>query len=276
MAYVEGQLDGTADFYVGINVWHMEFDRPGNRSRFGWEVHLRTPRQYGTYDASSEQSWWANIGGIPLAGKWVLLESERWNNHRIIASGSVWVSHDAEGFRPGFASSATLSTNHSSVGSGGSGNAWVDAPRIAKKPTAPRNVRVADSKPTTLSIAWDAPADTRGAALTEYLVRYAPASPADALPYTDVTVNASTLQATFGNLRPGTPYFVVVYAKNGATWDNAGYSPKSAQLAARTLSGVYVWSGSEWRPAELLTYTATGWKSGEVRTYQTTGWKEAA
>lgn len=276
MAYRDASLNGGGGYGVRITVTHAAYLNATNESSFAWSVTLLNPLEWGAYDSGSNQTWHANIGGIPLTGTFVLVQSERYNKARVIASGTVKIKHDAEGYRPAFNSNATITTNHDSVGSGSTGNLAVGAGRIAKRPSIVRNVRLTDTKPTTLTIGFDAPADSRGSAVTGYLVRWSTTPPAETAPFTDIGLPASARSCTITDLRPGTSYYVVVYARNGATWDGNGYSDKSAQLAPRTISGVYVWSGVEWRPSELLVYTATGWKSAEVRANSIDGWKEAA
>lgn len=275
MAYAEGQLSGSADFRVGINIWRSSTTNEGNYSTYGYEVHLTTPQQYGTWDGESTQSWSANIGGQVRSGTFKLEYDNRYTEDVIVGSGYVGVAHNADGTRPSFASTASISTNHSSVGSGTSAKAYIDAPRIPKAPTTVRNVRVTDTKPGALTLAWDAPSDSRGSAITAYKVRYSPTSPSDAAPYTDVDLGASARSATISGLTPGTTYWITVYARNGATYDNSGYSPKTADISQKTTSGAYVWNGSAWKAAEVYVWSGTAWRPGEVKTFNST-WKDAA
>lgn len=274
MAYTEGQLSGDADFKVGINVWRISSNAAGNSSTFGWEVHLTTPQQYGTWDGSSDQTWRSVVAGVERSGTFRLTYENRFTEDVIVASGTQVVPHDGEGFLYGFPNGAYIGTNHGSVGSGWSGDAWADAPRIAKQPTTPRNLRVTATNPTSLSFAWDAPADNRGSAITGYLLRYSPTSPADGAPYTDVSTTG--LSASVGNLTPGTVYFVTVYARNGATYTaSGGYSAKHADIAPRTTSGAYVWNGSTWKSAEVFTWNGSAWRPAEVQTQTSNGWRAA-
>lgn len=232
MVYAEGQLSGSADFRVGINIWRSSTTNDGNYSTFGYEVHLTTPHQYGTWDGDSTQSWSANIGGNIRSGTFKLTYENRYNNNVIVGSGYVGIAHNADGTRPGFASTASISTNHSSVGSGTSPQAWIDAPRIPKRPSAPGSPAVSSYTHNSVTLSWKASADNGGSNVVQYLVRLNTKTPAESSGYTDKFVTGTS--ATFTGLNPGTKYYLIVYAQNNASWDNNGYSAKSSEVSVTT------------------------------------------
>lgn len=272
MAYSEGQLNGAADYRVGIEVWYSGAqDWGANTSRFDWRVWFQNPTAWGSWSGST-QYWSASIGGVGYSGTFGIPQSERYNKSRIIASGSTWHGHDSNGFRGGFASNAYINTDHSNIGDGGSGDAWVDAPRIPKTPLAPGTPVVSNLKPTEATLSWTGTPDSRGAAIDQYLLRVHKISPANSPGYTDYPNSGTTFSRKITGLTPGTQYYAVVYARN-----SRGFSPKSGERGFKTLSGAYAWNGSQWRPTEVLARTdANAWAPAEVQTRKTSAWEVAS
>lgn len=270
MAYSEGQLNGAADYRVGIEVWYSGVQDWGlNRSRFDWRVWLQRGSN-GFAWGSPPHRWYASIGGVPYSGEFNLNQSEASVNSRVVGSGSTWHDHDANGYRPGFASDAYIDSNHSNVGDGGSGQAWVDAPRIPKPPAQNGAPTVSNLLPTSVTLSWPANGNNNGAAIDQYLLRINTKSPSDSSGYTDYAVSASTLSRTVTGLTPGQQYYASVYAHN-----QMGYSPKSADVAFKTPSGFYVWNGASWRPSEVFVWNGTAWRNGEVFVWDGDEWRMA-
>jgi flagellar motor protein MotB len=93
----------------------------------------------------------------------------------------------------------------------------------ASAPGVPQSVAVV-GKPGALAVTWAAPADTGGAAVTDYLLEYSVAGSASWSPWP--TGSAATA-ATVTGLRPATSYDVRVSAIN-----TAGAGPVSAAVRA--------------------------------------------
>ena len=268
-SYAFGPLNGSGPQQVYVGASYIAYDQAGNYSTYWGEVRYYG-NGYGSWDASSAFSWSANFGGHVLSGTWNIPYARRNDAYTTLWAGYFSIYHDALGFGAPFTISAYLDTNHTSIGDGGASTTEPAAPRIPKPPTPPLNVRLASALPTALTIAWDAPADNRGAAILDYRARLSTQNPADVGTALDLTAPAAARSVTFENLRPGTTYYAIVYARNGA-----GTSAKSDQLPARTNSGAYEWMGGAWSPVELLTYTPSGWRPGEVNTRTATGWQQA-
>ena len=99
---------------------------------------------------------------------------------------------------------------------------YSDALRVstdAAKPSVPRNLQAA-AMPTSVTLTWDAPADSGGAVITGYLVTVGP-----------VSLLVPGFTATFNDLTPSQDYPVSVVAIN-----DAGSSP-AATIAVSTAPG---------------------------------------
>lgn len=271
MAYAEGQLSGSRDFRVAINVNYSGVQDWGNNtSRFDWSVSLIDAARWGSW-TNDTQYWSASIGGVNYSGTFTIPQSTAGQYSRVVGSGSTWHGHDGQGYRGGFPSTASISTNHANIGSGTTGQAWVDAPRIPIAPAAPGAPVVSNLNPTSMTLSWSGTPDNGGAGIDQYLLRVSKNNPADQSPWTDYPLSGSTFSHTVTGLTPGTQYYAVVYAHN-----SRGYSPKSAQTAVKTLSGAYVRRGTEWRPTELLVRKDGRWVPGETFVYRSGAWKAAS
>lgn len=259
MAYSEGQLNGAQDYRVGIDVWYSGVqDWNANTSRFDWNVRI-----VGTYGSwtNATSSWSASIGGTPYSGTFTLPSG--WGSPRIVASGSTWHEHDANGYRPGFASSAYISVPHSNIGSGGSGNAWVDAPRIPQLPPAPTSIGLDQLQPTSMRYRFSGNGDG-GSAILEWQAQLATNSAFT----TGLQTVASSGTTTFTGLTPATTYYARSRGRNARGW--GGWSNT---VSAMTASGAYVSVGGKWQPVPILYSNGTTWLNPELWASDGTDWE---
>nr|WP_315266032.1 fibronectin type III domain-containing protein [Microbacterium lemovicicum] len=268
MAYSEGQLNGSADFRVGINIYYSGVqDYGANASRFDWQVVYKDVSGYGSWTGSNS-TWNALIGGVGYTGTFTTPASTAGQYERVVASGSTWHNHDSEGFRPGFPSSASVDAPHSAIGSGNSGDAWVDAPRIPKVPAAPAILSSSDITPTSFGITYSR-GDNRGAAIEEDQAQWSLRSDFTTVVWNDFksTFYTNPYRGAGPALTPGTTYYVRVRSRNSQGW-----GAWSGTGQAKTLSGMYVWNGSAWKSGEVLVWNGTAWKTGLVHTWNGTAW----
>ena len=268
MADAFAPLNGSGNQQVYVVATYTGYDQAGNYSTYRGEVRYYG-NGWGSWDSSSTFYWGASFGPVTRSGTWNIPYARRFDTYTTLWAGTFTIAHDAEGNRAAFGIAASIDTNHTSIGDGTASVTQPAPARIPKPPTLARNVRLTKADPTALTVAWDAPADNRGAAIIDYRARINVRSPADLAPYTDIVLGAGERSVTFQSLKPGTAYYVVIYARNAA-----GNAPKSAELPVRTNSGAYLWVGS-WAGSEVLAYTSAGWKSGEVLTQTPSGWQQA-
>lgn len=254
MAYAEGQMDGSRDWRVGLNVYLVSQNMAGNFSTFYWEVSIQNPAGQGAW-FSDNGTWSCSAGG---SGTWNWPSSMAGARSKILGSGYFNSGHDAEGFRSGFPVTATASAPHESIGSG-SVEVWVDAPRIPKRPTAARSVTASEVKNDSVRLSWLPPADNRGAPIDAYLLRYWEGASVSG-PYVDHSTDLNTSRVVSG-LKPGKTYTFVVYSHNGATWDWGGFGPASNIVTVILLAGVYVSDGTNWVPQALRGSNGSAWSS---------------
>lgn len=258
MAYSEGQLNGAQDYRVGIDVWYSGAqDWGANTSRFDWNVRI-----VGTYGSwtNATQYWSASIGGVNYSGTFTLPSG--WGSPRILASGSTWHGHDANGYRPGFPSSAYITTNHTNIGSGGSGDAWVDAPRIPQLPPAPSSIGLDEIQPTSMRYRFSSNGDG-GSAVDAWEAQIA-TNPSFT---TGVQTVGSGGTTTFTGLTPATTYYARSRGHNVRGW--SGYSNT---VSAMTMSGAYVSINGAWVPVPFLHSNGSVWQTPELFVSDSTNW----
>ena len=252
MAYSEGQMDGSADWRVSLNMYLVSQNAGGNFSTFYWEVGIQNPNGQGAWFNDSG-SWWCSAGG---SGTWNWPSSMIGARSKPIGSGYVNAGHDGNGYRSGFETSASASAPNSYIGSG-STSVWLDAPRIPKRPGQPP-FSVDNVTTTGFRVFVSAPADDGGSGIDSYLIRFSSNPQADTPgTYTDYPGGGTR---TFNDRPPNSQVYVTVYAHNGAA-DNNGYSTYQASKSVTTLAGVYVSDGSAWVAQPLNCSNGSAWSA---------------
>lgn len=204
----------------------------------------------------------AEHSGNPFLPSGYGQNATRWHD-----SWDRWFSHDGEGNRGGVGLAMEL--QYGSVNEVHYGG--IEAPgRIAKPPTAPRNLRSGDILPTSAGVWYDAPADNRGAGIEQYRATWFEITADGSNPaiWDDYNSNGYTNpQGGAGPaLKPGTTYHVYVYARNAAGWGPA------STIALETLAGGRAWDGSSFRNCKVRAWNGSGWQLHRVRQWNGSAW----
>ena len=256
MAYNEGQMSGSSDYRCGINVYLVSQNAGGNTSTFYWEVRLVIGGT--SWFADNTGTWSASLAGgyYTQSGNWNLPSANRYDAVKYLAAAYYTAGHDADGFRPGMANSAYASAPHSAIGAGGSGDAWVDAPRIPKTPVQGGSAPVASMlTANSMRITWPGASDDRGAAIDAYLLRVSKNSNPE-VAYTDYGASAGQRHIDLAGLEPNTTYYWYVYPRN-----SVGYGNPSPKGQATTLAGVYVSDGTKWVATSINCSDGSAWST---------------
>ena len=259
MTYVEGQLNGSADYRCGLDVYRVSQDYNGNTSTFYWEVRLVFVGSTGAFWNDRVASWSASLagGGVARGDTFARPENIRNNSVQVLGNGYFTVGHDSDGFRPGFVNSAYIDTNHSSVGDGGSGDNWIDAPRIPKPPIPSPATPYADAiTSTAMQINWNVIVGDRGAALDHYLLRVSRNSNPNTQPFNDYLIEPTLLKVSLLELGPNETYYFQVYPHNAT-----GYGGATPVGSGTTLAGLYVSDGANWVPTSVRASDGSAWSS---------------
>jgi hypothetical protein len=152
---------------------------------------------------------------------------------------------------------------HNSVGwsSWSASRTFTTATTVASAPGTPS---VSAIGPTSATVAWSAPVDAGGAAITGYEIQRA--TTADFSEIALITGAASPSSLT--GLLPGTDYYVRVRATNAA-----GSGDWSATTTFTTLSGVKVGNGTAWRDCIVWVGDGSRWVLAQVKTGTGTTWR---
>lgn len=128
-----GNLNGSGNQQVWVNITRTGQNIAGNYSSYSAEV-----RYYGNGWGSwsgSTWSWSANFGGTTFSGTFNIPYAERNNTYKSLWSGSFNKTHNTEGILAAFAVSASITTDHSSVGSGTASTTEPAPPQIPRVST---------------------------------------------------------------------------------------------------------------------------------------------
>lgn len=226
-----GDLNGSGPQQVYINVYRTGQDWGGNFSRYHITVRY-LGKGYGSWTTDT-QSWSADAGGQGWSGNFSIPYAQRYDDITLLEADFIRY-HDGNGFGSSFVSSAYISTNHGSIGSGG---VWIGEetpPRIPKPPTAPQNLTVVNLTPTSAGVQYSGPADWRGSSLVRYIADWYEINNIDnPRVWQDLNSNGYTSPANGAGpeLKPGSTYHVYVYAES-----NVGYGA-NAMVGFTTITG---------------------------------------
>lgn len=254
MAYNEGQLNGSADYRVYLDVSLVSQNGAANQSVLRWAVGMLNPNGQTGWFNDYTASWSVNIAGGGASGAF------NWPNagtrSRELSAGYITMGHDAEGYLPAFSNSAYIDTPHSAMGDGGV-SLWADAPRIAKRPAPAGVPTFSEITNDSVRVSWAGSPDSRGAAIDSYLLRIWENTEASG-PYTDHSTQLNTSRVVTG-LTPGKTYTFGVYAHNGATYDSGGFANVSPVATVSLLAGVFVSDGTTWVPQPMRDSDGAAW-----------------
>lgn len=262
MAYVEGQLNGAADFRVALNMYLVSQNQGANLSTFYWEVILQNPNGNPTWSSNPGVfQWSASVGGQGRSGSFNIPYADRGQLSRIVGNGYVDVYHDSNGYRPGFVNNAYINGSaHSNIGSGGSGDMYLDAPRLPRGPGAPGVPYIYSFFNGGQSVRLILPpsSDDGGATIDMYLIRMSANDNPETAPYVDLGLSPSQLFGDFHNLQPGTRYRAYGYAHNSQGW-----ARNNTWLEFTTEAGIYVSDGANWVPSGIRVSDGSVWNTGQ-------------
>lgn len=244
-----GDLDGYGPQQVYINLWRTSQNSDGNYSSY----HITVRYLAGGYGSwtSDTQSWAASTNlGHTWSGNFSIPQPQRYDDITLLEADFT-VAANGDGFGPAFESSASIWTNHSSIGSGTVIVGEAAPPRIPKPPTAPQNLRVVNVTATNAGVQYDGPADWRGSSPQGYTADWYEIGGSNPLIWRDLNSQGYTSPqggAVPGApaLKPGTTYHVYVYARS-----NVGDGP-SVSIALTTLSAAYVGKAGTFAPSPLV------------------------
>lgn len=254
-----GDLNGSGNQQIWINVYRVSQDWGGNYTTFFGEVRYYG-NGYGSW-VNDPQYWAANFGGYQVSGSWTIPYERRNDQYTTLWSGYFTRGHDGNGFASAFYCSASIDSNHSSIGDGSVGTTEEAAPRIPKRPSEPGVPTFSEITPTSVRVSWGGSGDDRGSGIDGYLLRSwpgTPSNPGQTGGYTDHSIQNNTSRVVSG-LSPGETRTWAIYAHNGAA-DNSGFSNVGPSAVFTTPAGIYVSDGSSWRATSAQVSTGSAWE----------------
>lgn len=267
MAEGWGNLSGPGSQQVYIQVYWESQDWWGNFNRYRIQVVYKG-NNYGSW-TNATQYWSANAGGHTWSGAFTIPSPGK---------GDIWllnttfdIGADGNGYGPDFWSSASIDTNHTSIGDGSVSVLEQYHPRIPKRPSPPGTPTFSEVTPTSVRVSWAGSGDNAGSGIDAYLLRFRTASPFNGAGYVDHS-SENNLSRVVTGLTPGTKYYFGVYAHNGSV-DNGGYSNPSGEGVVETLAGLRVWDGDDHVNTRLKVWNGVAWQLVRLRAWGGAAWK---
>jgi hypothetical protein len=258
MTAAEGALNGSGPQTVYINVY-----REG-QSGFGWQYRIIVNylgKNYGSWTTST-QYWSANAGGATFSGTFTIPSG---TNDVALLNTTFWRGADGNGYGSDFYSSASIDTNHSSIGDGSVTVYEGAPPRIAVAPSTPGAPSFSLIAPYSVRVASGIPGDNGGAGIDTYEFQRA-LDAGFATGLASVT-NGGYLMDMSG-LSPATKYWYRTRAHSSAGW--SGWSASNSVTTTADVPdvpGVPVLSGAT--PSSVTaTWTAAAPRGAAVTAYE--------
>lgn len=243
-------LSGSGPQQVYVWLSYTSYSQSGNYSN--WYRELVYKNNGGLQ--------WINDGNTWQYGGWMgsaahgfaIPSSWAGSGDHLLNSGSFTKSHDADGYLTGGNLSATINTNHTSIGDGTATVSSGTPPRIPKAPDTPPNsvFTSADSDRVNFTVA--SPADNGGSSIIDYDQRLYTLSGGV---YTQVAQKTTTgASQFFDGLDPSTQYYHRYRARNAI-----GSSGYTAYVPMLTEGGIFVSDGSAWKGYTTQTSDGVAW-----------------
>jgi hypothetical protein len=205
MAYFDVQMNGARDYVLRLHVNVASQNYAANTSVVNWILEARgTWGSFGNYSTS----WSVNIGGQTRSGT---IGSFNPNPYQTIASGSVTITHNADGNKTIY-SSGYWDSRHSNIGAGTTGGNYT-LPRIPKPPAAPTPIGIDQVTSSSFRYRFSGNSNN-GAAVDQWQAQLATNSSFT----TGVRTVTSTGTTVFTDLPAGVTYWVRSRGHNSRGW----------------------------------------------------------
>lgn len=222
MASKFGNLDGSGPQQIWLSLKYRSYNQAGNYSTWDYEV-----RYYGNGWGSwtnATQTW--RLRGFAVGDyTFTIPYADRNKTYTVLRKASFTKQHDSKGRLSAGTLTASIITNHSSIGSGSVGVPSGTPPRIPKKPAKPSRPVLQSVTPTSISFKIAAP-DNGGAPISTYNLQ---TSRNAAFTSIARSWNSGSTNQVSSPLDPGTQYWTRYRAVN-----SVGAGPWSDALQATT------------------------------------------
>lgn len=218
MASAFGNLNGSGPQRVWVMLEYVNYDQAGNYSRWDWEVRYYG-EGYGSWTGGTQS--WSLSGFAVTSGTWEMKEADRYKTYIVLGSGRFTKGHNAAGNLAAGTMTATITTNHSSVGSGSASVSSGTPPRIPKTPSAPAAPTSVNPSATGVTFNRSAPSDNGGSSITDYDFQIASNSNFSTVVQSWSSTSASQSRS---GLTRATDYWVRYRAENAvgvSSWSSA-------------------------------------------------------
>lgn len=223
MASNTAALSGSGNQQIYVALSYGGMDQPNNRTLWYWEV-----RYYGNgYGSWGTTIYWTLSGFATGGSSHYVSQGERYNTYTSLGSGSFYKTHNSAGYLSAGTLTASISTDHTSIGSGSVGVGTGAIPRVPKAPSKPPTPTFQSATTTTISFGIQGPSDNGGSPITTYRLQAAKDA---AFTQGVVNWNSGASNQVTPTLDPGNQYFIRFYAENAY-----GSGPWSDNLIAQTL-----------------------------------------
>lgn len=261
MASAFGNLNGSGPQRVWVMLEYVDYNQAGNYSRWDWEVRYYG-EGYGSWSGGTQS--WSLSGFAVTSGTWEMKQADAFKTYIVLGSGRFNKGHNADGYLSAGTMTASINTNHSSVGDGSASVSSGTPPRIPKAPDAPPAASSVNPSATGVTFNRTAPSDNGGSSLTGYDFQIASNSS-----FSTIVQSWSSTGATQSRsgLTHATNYWIRYRAENAigtSAWSTAvgfttdALAPSAPSTPSRTFSAPSTvdlsWSAPSNNGSSILEY----------------------
>lgn len=261
-----GSLNGSGNQQVWANLVYVSSDIPNNRTR--WRIEVR---YYGNgWGSWSGSNWsWSVSGFVSASGTFNISSGEAYDTYTVLYNAYFYKTHNSSGVLAAGNATASINTDHTSVGDGSVTVSSGTPPVLATEPATPGTPTGEAMSVTSAKWTWTAP-DDGGSAITKYQVQYTfDEDFTDPDFYEIVDVSASSRSYTLSNLYPGSM---------AQTFPEGSGFIMRARVRAVNSRGTSGWSGTRTvvGPAPIWVSDGSKWVATVARISDGSAWSDVA
>jgi hypothetical protein len=261
----------SSGFVLYLTLSETSTNPAANTSVVSYSLYINPPGNYESYNLNSgSQSYSVTINGsvVGSGGFTYDFRSPNNNTNKVIKSGTVTITHNADGSKV-VAASGFANTSSSTVGDGSISSfntTLTDFSRVPAAPAAP-TLALSSTNPMVIDItsAVSAALSPVGPDITDYEYQIS----------TDNTTWGAAVSLGTDRVGSYTSTTPGLYYVQTRALSSEGAGAWSASASITTFSGGKVWNGTAFVPGTAKVWNGTGWSTAIVKVWGGSSWTNA-